>query len=158
MNTFSTFWSRRRNRLIAGTVGAGLAGVMLAGGVIVGADAATMPAAPTAAVVPAAATTASPSTPVKTDAARLRAAIRGIRDLPVAQRPAAFARLKADVLAGKYGAAAKRDLAAIDAIVAADPAGLRDALLRLAAVHPHRSTQGSSTPAPAPSTTPSASS
>jgi hypothetical protein len=151
MNTFSTFWSRRRNRVIAATVGAGLAGVVLVGGVVADANAATTSSS-AAAVVPAAAT--SPAPAPTTDAARLRTAMRGIRALPAAQRPAAFLQLKADVLAGKYGTKAQRDLAAIDAVVASDPAGLRGALLRLAAAHPRHAASGSSIPTPAPTSQP----
>lgn len=156
MNSLTNFWSRRRNRVIAGICGAGLAAVVLAGGVVADANATTVPSA--ANVVPAAATTPAPSAgALKADAARLRAAIRGIRALPAAQRPAAFLQVKADVLAGKYGTKAKRDLAAIDAVVGSDPAGLRGALLRLAAAHPHAVKHGSSTQAPAPSASPSSS-
>jgi hypothetical protein len=109
---------------------------------------------------PAASVTSSPapSSAAKTDAARLRQAIRGIRALPVAQRPAAFAKLKADVLAGEYGTKTEHDLTAIDAVVASDPAGLRNGLLRLAAVHPHHAAgKGASTPEGPTSPSPSAS-
>ncbi|MDL9978567.1 hypothetical protein [Microbacterium candidum] len=160
MNTFSNIWSRRRNRVIAAVVGAGIAGVAVIGGTVADANASTG-AASTTAVVPAAATTPAPSAgTAKADAARLRAAMKGIRALPAAQRPAAFLQLKADVLAGKYGLRAKRDLAAIDAVVASNPAGLRGALLRLAEAHPpvakKASGSGSSLPTPAPTVTPSA--
>jgi len=151
MNTRTSFWSRPRNRVIAACTAVGIAGAT-----VLGVGAAAQAAAPTpasAAVVSAAAVSPTPTS----DAARLRAALRAIRSLPVAQRHAALEKLKKDVLDGVYGVAAQRELRALDAVVASDSAGLRGALLRLAAVHPHESkhpASSGSTPVPTPSSSP----